>query len=468
MRGSTAVRGVPRSRLPRELEQFVRKDNFMLFIRGAAGTGKTSLALTILNALGAWKNCLYISTTTSPEQIFRHYPWLETLSSRRELGRMQKPGFSAADLPAFVDAKLEDREGIFEIITSKLMDAQAPTIVVDSWDAIDFSKDREAVFTNLRVLHSWIQRASAKLILIKEQVNDIAIDTLADGVVILKQDYYNDRRIREIEFLKLSGIQVNKPSHFYTLNNSIFTSFAPHSPGDFAPASRNPARKAKKPAREERLSIATGQKKLDSLLGKGVSTGGIVNIELDPDVNPAVPFILLDKTISNFVDADNLVLFLPLDGTSPRYVDRFRNDEVPDFEVQGKSREAETSRVVTVEQPSAGLDVRLAAFQKTLARMRNAHPDKLMLSIIGADVAKSAEGKVAHVEQLMTLLRSSADLTIIINRRSRETAGVAGISDVYLKIIDVKGTLFLQPQKPWSGLYAITINKQRVRLDPVV
>jgi hypothetical protein len=45
---------------------------------------------------------------------------------------------------------------------------------------------------------------------------------------------------------------------------------------------------------------------------------------------------------------------------------------------------------------------------------------------------------------------------------------VAGISDVYLKIIDVKGTLFLQPQKPWSGLYAITINKQRVRLDPVV
>ena len=279
----------------------------------------------------------------------------------------------------------------------------------------------------------------------------------------------NDRRIREIEFLKLSGIQVNKPSHFYTLNNSIFTSFAPASSGDFAlPGGPSPTRKAKKPEQEERLSIATGQKKLDSLLGKGVSTGGIVNIELDPDVNPAVPFILLGRTISNFVDTDNLVLFLPLDGINPRYADRFRNDEVPDFEAQGNGREVETSRVVTVEQPSAGLDARLAAFQKTLARMRNAHPDKLLLSIIGADVTKSAEGKAAHIEQLMTLLRSSADLTVIINRHSRETAGVAGMSDVYLKIIDVKGTLFLQPQKPWSGLYAITINRQRVRLDPVV
>ena len=67
------------SHIPEDLLQFIRRDTYSLLVKGFAGTGKTTLALTILNVLGIKNNFFYISTRLSPKQLFQYYPMAEGL-----------------------------------------------------------------------------------------------------------------------------------------------------------------------------------------------------------------------------------------------------------------------------------------------------------------------------------------------------------------------------------------------------
>jgi KaiC/GvpD/RAD55 family RecA-like ATPase len=467
------------SRIPRELEQFLSQDSFLLYIKGMTGTGKTSLALTILGALADKENCLYISTKDSQAQIFKHFPWLEKLFKMRHL-TVRHNIIHPSDLPIIVDAKLEESTGIFEMITNKLMDTKSPVIIVDSWDAVEYSMDKESLISNIRVLYTWCQRASAKLILIKEQEKDNASDHLADGVVTLKQGYYNGRRIREIEFDKLSGYRVDKPSYLFTLNNSFFKSYGSHDPGDFiltpdwmhviTGATQLRTKKGK-------ALLTTGHKQLDSLLGGGFPARGIVNLELDSDVSPMVPIVFLSRAISNFIDAKNTVLLLPFEGLSQCYTDYLRMDlgSSPESELARFNEDVkrDASRLVTVEQPNMSFERKLTSFQETISKIRKTNPRKLLLTIIGSEFVHKARDRMRdNGDALITFLKSNSDLSIIVSRHPQETSYIAGISDVYLRIVDLKGTLLLQPEKPWSNLYVMNTNKPpeptKVNLEPLV
>jgi hypothetical protein len=130
-------------------------------------------------------------------------------------------------------------------------------------------------------------------------------------------------------------------------------------------------------------------------------------------------------------------------------------------------------RLVTVEQAGTSVERRLTSFQEILLKMRKDHPGKLAFDIVGSNIVHGPKERLGdNVESLASFLRSSADLSVIVSRRSDDPSHIAGVSDIHLKIIDVKGTLFLQPQKPWANLYAITIGRRlgraSMRLDPVV
>jgi hypothetical protein len=369
---------------------------------------------------------------------------------------------------------------VIEIITNKLMDARAPTIVIDTWDAIGYS-DKEALTSNIRVLDTWCRRASAKLIILSEQADDTTVDSLADGVVVLMQQRYNDRIMREIELSKLSGVQTKRPSYLFTLENSVFRSYGPHRPSDFvvAPSLMDQGRKVKRPGiRRSAPFIPTGHRELDSLLGGGFPRRGIVNIELDADVNPKVAVVLLSDAIRSFAETNNSVLFLPFEGLDQAYVDnhlRINSTGSSHRELvrTDVNRDAKMPRLVTVEQAGTSMERRLASFQEILLKMRKDHPGKLVLDIVGSNIVHGPKERLGdNVESLASFLRSSADLSVIVSRRSDDPSHIAGVSDIHLKIIDVKGTLFLQPQKPWANLYAITIAKRlgraSMRLDAIV
>ena len=99
--------------MPDELVRFVQRDTYSLLIKGLAGTGKTTLSLTILRALKGQSKFFYISTRTSPKQLFQYYPWLETFVGDHSPGKELTEEQSQVLSPNFEDARLDEPESLF-------------------------------------------------------------------------------------------------------------------------------------------------------------------------------------------------------------------------------------------------------------------------------------------------------------------------------------------------------------------
>src|SRR5207237_4741635 len=192
-------------KIPSELNQFLRQETYSLLIKGDAGTGKTTLALSILRVLNINKNCLYLSTRVSPNQLFQYYPWIEKFFIQSKKTEITETYETQTSFPVFVDARLDEPSSLFERITNELMDVRMPTIIIDTWDAVGFLMDKEALLNNVKVLQTWRERSGAKLIFVSESSEDKTFDFLVDGIVELKEKNYNERRVREIFLSKLRG-----------------------------------------------------------------------------------------------------------------------------------------------------------------------------------------------------------------------------------------------------------------------
>ena len=273
--------------IPSELLQFVRRDTYSLLVKGYAGTGKTTLSLTILRTLKIKNNFFYISTRLSPKQLFIYYPWLGkyvdiTANQDENPTSSQHMGYN---ISSFEDARLDEPESLFERITNQLMDVKAPIIIIDSWDAVASFMDKEARLNNERVLQTWRERAGAKLIFISENPNDTTLDFLVDGIVELDQKVHDGMRLREISLTKLRGIRINKPSYLYTLNKGVFQSYTSYDPNDFVFSDSynykiNPTRRQGSarlyPSQHRDGYINSGYEELDEELRGGFPRKGIV------------------------------------------------------------------------------------------------------------------------------------------------------------------------------------------------
>ena len=457
--------------MPEELMDFIQRDTYSLLIKGLAGTGKTTLALTILKTLGSKNNFFYISTRISPKQLFQYYPWLNDFIK----GSKPRSANVASDhevMPSFEDARLDEPESLFERITNQLMDIKSPIIIIDSWDAIASFMDREARLNNERVLQTWRERAGAKLIFISEHPADTTLDFLVDGTVELKQNYYNNVQVRQIFLLKLRGIRINRPSYIYTLENSVFRSFAPFRPIKFQPTKRIAADTLELSKDDHILS---GFPVLDAALGSGFPKKGLVLLELDSYMNMIIAAAFLERIVSNFVSNDNLVLLQPFDWIDLSTIAGFFEPSMPAgkrsfFKVLRTGKASKISNNIISLDKSQGFDPLLAAVHK----MKQKHPDKLILNIMWTDVMQRLYGAKrwrSGMKSILSNMRTNADLSIVVIRYSQGDILelLSEVSDVRLRFVMINDTLFLQSLVPSSALYSLVFNERsELSLDAVV
>ncbi len=457
--------------MPDELVRFIQRNTYSLLIKGFAGTGKTTLALTILKALGTKNNFFYISTRVSPKQLFQYYPWLEKFV---EQPKSTNPGDAHEHglMPSFEDARLDEPESLFERITNQLMDIKSPIIIIDSWDAIASFMDKEARLNNERVLQTWRERAGAKLIFISEYPADTTLDFLVDGIVELKQSYHENVRVREIFLLKLRGVRIERPSYIYTLDNSIFRSFAPYRPVKFKPQPR------KKTATGDEIATAdhikSGYPALDGSLGGGFPRKGVVLLELDSHVNTAVAMAFLERMVSNFVSSNNPVLFQPFDWMDPRTIMNYLRPSMPSgkknlFKILWTGKVGGVADNIMLPEKKQHSDPSIAA----LAQMKQKHPGRLLLNIMGTDIMQRSygpEGVRSGMENLLSDVRTSADLTIAVISHSQEDVldYLSEVSDMHLRFLMINDTLFLQSLVPASPLYSVVFDGYPINLESVV
>ncbi|MDQ4066423.1 MAG: AAA family ATPase [Thermoproteota archaeon] len=459
--------------IPEELLHFIRGETYSLLVKGFAGTGKTTLALTILNVLGIKNNnFFYISTRISPKQLFQYYPWLKNL-----IGQSKPRGTSLTwdhdVMSSFEDARLDEPESLFERITNQLMDIKSPIIIIDSWDAIASFMDREARLNNERVLQTWRERAGAKLIFISEQPADTTLDFLVDGIVELKQSYYNNVKIRQIFLQKLRGTRITRASYVYTLENGIFHSFAPYQPIKFEP---HRSVKAEVSELSTGDNIGSGFPILDASLGRGFPRKGLVLLEVDSHVNMTIAMIFLQRIVSNFVSGGNPVLLLPANWMGPSSILHFFEILLPAgkkslFKIlwTGKAYKISKNRMISPIKNEKS-DQLLAA----LVKMKQRHRDKLLLNIMYTEAVQNLHRarKLGNgMKNVLSRIMAHADLSIVVLSPSQEdiVQFVSELSDIHLRFIMINDTLFLQSLIPSSNLYSLIFDRQsQISLKAVV
>jgi KaiC/GvpD/RAD55 family RecA-like ATPase len=468
--------------IPSELMQFVKRNTYSLLIKGYAGTGKTTLSLTILRVLNIKSNFFYISTRTSPRQIFIYYPWLSKFVDGSRISKSIENGY---DLSSFEDARLDEPESFFERITNQLMDVKAPIIVIDSWDAVASLMDKEARLNNERVLQTWRERAGAKLIFISEDPMDRTLDFLVDGIVELKQTFYDNIRIREILLSKLRGVRINRPSYIYTLNNAIFRSCNPFQPTKFI---INVDSKIFK-KRQEKLAplyngsyITSGYLRLDAELGGGFQKGSIVLVETDADVNVRTTMSFLAKMMYNFVGTCNPILFGPTGIFEPSIVIAYlksylhanpKNELVKILWPSNRVEHSISEYIIPYQKWNSKR--RFEYFQHAVLKVKEENPNKLLLNITGIETnhkVKSFEKK-DHIQEILPFIRENVDLSLFVTQRSENIQGsLYDVYDIHIRLRIINGSLFLQLLGTDSPLYEMINDTSsgypKIELEPMV
>lgn len=441
--------------IPSELVQFVKRDTYSLLIKGYAGTGKTTLALTILRALNIKENFQYISTRISPDQLVQYYPWLGQFFDITKKSEPADGEENNSEIPIFVDARLDEPSSMFERITNQLMDMRSPMIIIDSWDAVGYFMDKEALMNNARVLQTWRERANAKMIFISETPTDTTFDVLVDGIVELRQRHHNDRLLREIFFSKLRGVRIDRPSYVYTLNNAVFHSFEPYKISEFA---ITPGTAAKQTSHRntsllEGQLVKSGNADLDDAVGGGFPLKGNVCISVDSNVHNKVVLALLGQIISNFTSTGNHALCQYSTETDSEYLSNYLKTSVS---------KQDLSNLVLMNLPGDGKAGKKTTkpqrqyLSEMAAKIKNKNRDKLLLSVIFSNTSESVRnnGKYQNPHPI-------GDLNIVVDtgRQNGARDPLFQNSDVSIRFLEINGTLFLQSDTPWSHLYAVSIDK---------
>ncbi|MHA1271476.1 MAG: RAD55 family ATPase [Candidatus Helarchaeota archaeon] len=306
--------------LPLELIKFLNLPfGFSLLVKGMAGTGKTSLALTILKeSLKGNHLPVYISTRIMPNLIKLQYPWIKDY-----LDKIQFIDASNVDL-------MMPSQNTMKSIKNKLRFQNTPeffikifefteniencTIVIDSWDAvtetIKYSNPSdhnqiEPILTELVRQHNF------KMILVLENFQDTFMDYLVDGVIILNNKRYQNRRVRTIEIQKIRGVKNAQPEYIYSLNNAQFKYFPP-----FKFVFPEILIKPKPIYDPDKNIVSTGMPDFDTLADGGLQKGSWNLLEIAHGIGEGFFSIIIPLIVNHINLERGLVAILP-DGISP-------------------------------------------------------------------------------------------------------------------------------------------------------
>ena len=470
----------PDYRIPNELLQLLNRDSYSLLIKGSPGSGKTTLALTILRTLNDRQNFLYVSTRTSQTQLFRNHTWLAEFLHARKDGKVSAGSRLVPDRSVFVDARLDEQSTLFETITNELMDINRPLIIIDSWEAIANSMDTEAI-TNMKVLQTWRERAGAKLIFISEGPEQKTSDFLVDGIAILRQNYIDGRRVREILLSKLDGMAATKSSYFFTLSNGIFRSFDPYRGADFAISmdSNFSHQPLESTPISDTFCIPTHHPELDKILRGGFPIRSVVKIKMDPIVNVKVALVFLMRMLTDFFRNGNPVVFQPFEEIEAEQVTRLFDS----FSADSKEKRLSIlwpPDAIGTPNDSARREMQTAkgwleSLKEAVFRMRREFPDRKLLALLELKDITEYRGpeEGGTLKALMDFTKRNVDLCVIVTRQPETVLEQTHvIAETHLEIVDLEGTLFLRAHVPYSQFFAIIPERQSgiltVRLEPMV
>ena len=307
-------------RIPQEIIDALQKGKFSLTVKGNPGTGKTTFALELTNALKTVG--FYISTRISSIELYEQFPWIKELIKKENIidARLARlPQLRPTQQVIKLGNQTDFLRSLLDLIEKKK--PSKGTIIIDSIEALrgyfNIPPENFQLETTLMEISDAMD---ANIIFVTERAQDSPLDYLVDGSIKLSQQTINGRLIRIMKIEKLRGVEISNPEFIFTLQEQHFTFFKefeavkyPHDSITF------------EPMYTENKNISSSNRELDHLLNDGFSSKDLVFLEISDDVPDSAYNVMVLNMIINFIKTDNFVV-VPLFGSANTfYADILKN-----------------------------------------------------------------------------------------------------------------------------------------------
>jgi KaiC/GvpD/RAD55 family RecA-like ATPase len=450
--------------IPFEIKEFFEIEKGQtLLIKGHPGTGKTTLALEIMNAICEKNDGLYISTRIDPGRLYATNPWIKNILPPRNV--INATQTKLLDSLKNANRTLSDYYSVlnfFKVFFDEAEEMDNPLIVIDSWDAV-LNYTSEYIG---RAQHSFEQNIcefardlDTHLIFVSEFANVMPLDYIVDGVVTMEQfrlgSGHNDpsgmrtRYARQIRLEKLRGVEIGQKTYTSTLHGGRFRYFEPYREHQDARIANDGVR-LPDPG-EDRIS--TGIPDMDKVTG-GIKYGSCNVLEIDYGVGKRY-YQILTALASNALKNGRGVFILPSIGYQLSSRDIFVPTNVAVSQPQG-------------EDPTVWGKEVLGKWDEL--RERTGRP---ILNIIGLDAMEFAFGykEVLNMANLMIRKwKETNDITVLVVKTGQESLNMAiHTADTYFLVNELNGGLCLYGVIPRTEPYNILLEERnRISLTPIV
>jgi KaiC/GvpD/RAD55 family RecA-like ATPase len=443
--------------IPSELGEFLKNDTYSLLVKGRSGTGKTTFSLSILSSLKAKNNFFYISTRSSPKQMFEHYPWLRKFIKDPNKD-IDNPDVGQ-NLSAFEDARLDEPESLFERVTNQLMDVKNPVIIIDSWDSVASLMDREARLNNERVLQTWRERAKARLIFTSEESVESSLEYIVDGVVELNYELNDGIRTRSLFLKKLRGIPIKRSVYFFTLKDRILRCFDSYDPRDFRINKRD---KIPKETDYSTQLLQTGYQDLDNYIGGTLPQRGLITIEKEDTLSSDIIVLFLNDLFYNFSKRRYPLL---LDSGLKNVLTDMHKSKNQNYKLHVMDELRSTERSAQDEIKRKNNFYKYV--DKAVSGLEN--KEKVVAMMESKSLDNFISG-TSDINDCCRFIKSKFELSFLILNSDNNLERYYSVSDIHLKFILICGTLFLKCSTPATALFGIKVvnSVPQIQLDHVL
>jgi len=432
--------------IPPELGEFVRNDTYSLLIKGRSGTGKTTLSLSILRSLKARNNFFYISTRSSPKQLFEYYPWLRKFTKQSNKNADNEE--IGQNISSFEDARLDEPESLFERVTNQLMDVKNPIIIIDSWDSVASLMDREARLNNERVLQTWRERAKAKLIFTSEDSTESSLESVVDGVLELNYEFVDETRIRNLFLKKLRGVPIKRSIYYFTLKDRYVQCFGSYDPREFGCI--NTKDKIPNMVNLPKHVLQTGYQDLDNHIGATLPHNGLITVEKDGILSNDIILLFVNDLLNNCFRRHYSLL---LDTTLKNEITQKYK-----FNIQNNSKLIEIEKHATSDKYPQNEIKQKDNYYKYLSKLISGFPEnEKLITLIQTKSLDNIISTQSDIEEFCEFVRKKFELSILIQNSNENLEKYFAESDIYLRFILKRGTVFLKCSVPSSALFGINI-----------
>jgi len=450
------------------MSRFLESPGNVLLIQGAPGTGKTTLALELLNKAKGTRigphtisaNKVYVSSRVSSSKLHRHFPGvhevLDSMAGKEATGSGTRLGG---------DGRIAGAANIVSRILALKRAKQKGIIVVDSWEGAVANATEERRNEMETAIFQDLEESKLSAVIVSESENSPKLDYLVDGIVTLSLSHLEDRTVRSVIVNKLRGFRLHAQGALFSLDGGKFA-LLPRVEYHFGQnGSLDP--KLISPVRNTEGAYSTGSPDLDALLDGGVRKGSSLLLDVNSTVSPHSVKLLLDIMAANFVNQGGAAFIIPYSIFSSQNEAESLNAFVGDQVLRERVRIAEFNQALPDEKwrvkLSGKLTEDLASFNDAWNKLGAISSARMMKYDFDKTVQLYGEALgLPGLAEIGAGIRDSGALSIgVISRPTSFREELLRAVDYHLKMQTVNGSLLIYGVKPITNVHSVRFGFER-------